>query len=227
MSTHNRIKKLLIANRGEIARRINRAAKELGIETVLVVSDPDKGSLAASEVNEVFELGGSTARESYLNQGKILEAARRTGCDAVHPGYGFLSEDGDFAEAVITAGLTFVGPSPKSIRALGVKTAARDAVSRAGVPITPGSDGGKSDDELEQAAEVIGYPVIIKAAAGGGGRGMRIVHERSEMRENLERARAEALKNFGSEAVYIEKFMQCCALWDARLFSTAAPPEAL
>ena len=207
MSAHNRIKKLLIANRGEIARRINRAAKELGIETVLVVSDPDKGSLAASEVNEVFELGGSTARESYLNQGKILEAARRTGCDAVHPGYGFLSEDGDFAEAVITAGLTFVGPSPKSIRALGVKTAARDAVSRAGVPITPGSDGGKSDGELEQAAEVIGYPVIIKAAAGGGGRGMRIVHQRSEMRENLERARVEALKNFGSEAVYIEKFI--------------------
>ena len=207
MPAHNRIKKLLIANRGEIARRIHRAASALGIETVLVVSDPDRGSLASQEVSEVFELGGSTARDSYLNQEKLLEAARKTGCDAVHPGYGFLSEDGDFAERVISADLTFVGPSPKSIRALGVKTAARDSVSRAGVPITPGSDGGKSDAELERAADVIGYPVIIKAAAGGGGRGMRVVHEVGQMKEELERARAEALKNFGSESVYIEKFI--------------------
>ncbi len=207
MPEYHRIKKLLIANRGEIARRINRAAAAMGIETVAVVSDPDRGSLAAQEATECYELGGSTARESYLDQGKVLEAARRTGCDALHPGYGFLSEDGDFAERAIASGLTFVGPSPKSIRALGVKTAARDAVSRAGVPITPGSDGGKSDSELASAAEVIGFPVIIKAAAGGGGRGMRIVHAPAEMRESLERARAEALKNFGSESVYIEKFI--------------------
>lgn len=208
MSAHNRIKKLLIANRGEIARRIHRAASEMGIQTALVVSDPDRHSLAAREVGEVFELGGSTARESYLNQEKIVEAARATGCDAVHPGYGFLSEDGDFAERVLSAGLIFVGPSPQSIRALGVKTAARECVSRAGVPITPGSEGGKSDAELASAAEIIGLPVIIKAAAGGGGRGMRIVRAAAEMRESLERARAEALKNFGSESVYIEKFIE-------------------
>lgn len=208
MSAHNRIKKLLIANRGEIARRIHRAASGMGIKTALVVSDPDRDSLAARDVGEVFELGGSTARESYLNQEKVIEAARKTGCDAIHPGYGFLSEDGDFAERVLAAGLIFVGPSPRSIRTLGVKTAARDAVSQAGVPITPGSDGGKSDAELASAAEAIGFPVIIKAAAGGGGRGMRIVRQVSEMHESLERARAEALKNFGSESVYIEKFIE-------------------
>ncbi len=207
MSPHHRIKKLLIANRGEIARRIIRAASALGIETVAVVSDPDRGSLAAREAGEAYELGGSTARDSYLNQDRVIEAAQQTGCDALHPGYGFLSEDGGFAERVIKAGLNWVGPAPESIRALGVKTAARLAVSRAGVPITPGSEGGKADRELEQAAAIIGYPVIIKAAAGGGGRGMRIVNEPGEMRESLERARAEALKNFGSEEVYLEKFI--------------------
>jgi acetyl/propionyl-CoA carboxylase alpha subunit len=207
MLAHHRIKKLLIANRGEIARRIHRAASGLGIETVLVVSDPDRRSLAAQEAGAVYELGGSTARESYLDQAKVIEAARHTGCDAVHPGYGFLSEDGDFAERAIAAGLTFVGPSPQSIRALGIKTAARESVSRAGVPITPGSEGGKSDQELRAAADAIGYPVIIKAAAGGGGRGMRVVHNGRDMAESLERARAEGLKNFGSESVYLEKFI--------------------
>lgn len=207
MRTHHRIKKLLIANRGEIARRIQRAATALGIETVLVVSDSDRTSLAAQEAGTVYELDGNTARESYLDQEKIIDAARQTGCDALHPGYGFLSENGDFAEQVIGADLIFVGPSPQSIRALGVKTAAREAVSRAGVPITPGSAGGQSDIELQRAAAVIGYPVIIKAAAGGGGRGMRIVHEQHQMAESLERARAEALKNFGSESVYIEQFI--------------------
>ena len=207
MSRYIRIKKLLIANRGEIARRINRACRELGIETVLVVSTPDRDSPAAQEVNQIVELGGSTARDTYLDGEKIIQAALKTNCQAIHPGYGFLSEDGDFAERVGAAGLIFVGPSPHSIRALGVKTVARETVARVGVPITPGSSGGCSDAELEQSATEIGLPVIIKAAAGGGGRGMRIVHALHEMREALERARSEALKNFGSDAVFIEKFI--------------------
>jgi acetyl-CoA carboxylase biotin carboxylase subunit len=208
MTRHSKIKKLLIANRGEIARRVDRACAALGIETVLVVSGPDATALAASEVGQVVPLGGSTARESYLNAAKIIEAALATGCDAVHPGYGFLSEDPDFAQAVLDAGLTFVGPSPASIRALGVKTTARATVIAAGVPVTPGSAGGLSDSELAQAAQTIGLPVIIKAAAGGGGRGMRIVHDPGELAPSLERARAEALKNFGSDAVYLEKYIE-------------------
>ena len=208
MHRHIRIKKLLIANRGEIARRIIRACKGLGIETVLAASDPDATSLAASEAGAVVPLGPAAARESYLNQKKVIEAALATGCDAIHPGYGFLSEDGDFAEAVRSAGLVFVGPSPESIRTLGVKTTARSTVSKAGVPVTPGSFIAGSDEELCQAVEAIGLPVIIKAAAGGGGRGMRIVRDIAEMQESLSRARAEGLKNFGSDAVYIEKYIE-------------------
>ncbi len=208
MTRHSKIKKLLIANRGEIARRINRACAALGIETVLVVSEPDAATLATREVGQVVALGGSTARDSYLNVSKIIGAALASGCDAIHPGYGFLSEDPDFAQAVLDAGLTFVGPSPASIRALGVKTTARANVIAAGVPVTPGSAGGLSDSELATAAQKIGLPVIIKAAAGGGGRGMRIVRDPSELVASLERARAEALKNFGSDAVYLEKYIE-------------------
>lgn len=208
MNHQSRIQKLLIANRGEIARRVNRACKGMGIQTVLVVSDADKGSLGASECDEVVEIGGLTAADSYLDKAKIIRAALSTGCQAVHPGYGFLSEDADFAQQVIDAGLVFVGPSPESIRALGVKTNARKTVSAAGVPITPGSEGASNDDDLIAAAERIGFPVIIKAAAGGGGRGMRIVRALSEMRESIERARAEAVKNFGSPEVYCEKFIE-------------------
>jgi len=208
MHRHIRIKKLLIANRGEIARRIIRACKGLGIETVLVVSDPDTPSLAATEAGAVVALGGATARESYLSHAKIIDAAISTGCDAIHPGYGFLSEDGDFAEAVRNARLTFVGPSPESIRTLGVKTTARSTVTKAGVPVTPGSFVAGTDEELCQAVESIGLPVIIKAAAGGGGRGMRIVRDIAEMGESLARARAEGLKNFGSDAVYVEKYIE-------------------
>jgi acetyl-CoA carboxylase biotin carboxylase subunit len=208
MKTKKKITKLLIANRGEIARRIHRACVSLGIETVLVASDPDLNSLAAREVSQVIALGGSTARESYLNGDKIIAAARSAGCDAIHPGYGFLSEDPNFAQATIAAGLIFVGPSPESIRALGVKTTARATVIKAGVPVTPGSAGGLSDAELAKAAHEIGFPVIIKAAAGGGGRGMRIVRRASELAESLERAGAEALKNFGSDSVYLERYIE-------------------
>ena len=170
MNHHTKITKLLIANRGEIARRILRACSQMGIESVVAVSDVDAGSLAAEEAHEVGRIGGQTAAESYLNQSKIIEAARNSGCQAIHPGYGFLSENADFADAVRKAGLIFVGPSPESIRALGVKTTARRTVAAAGVPITPGSEGAETDDQLIAAATKLGFPVIIKAAAGGGGR---------------------------------------------------------
>jgi acetyl-CoA carboxylase biotin carboxylase subunit len=208
MNHHTKITKLLIANRGEIARRIVKACSEMGIQSVVAVSDVDAGSLGAEEAHEVVRIGGQTAAESYLNQSKIIEAAKSAGCQAIHPGYGFLSENADFAEAVRRAGLIFVGPSPESIRALGVKTTARRTVAAAGVPITPGSEGAETDEQLIAAATKIGFPVIIKAAAGGGGRGMRIVHAASEMKESLERARAEAQKNFGSPEVYCEKFIE-------------------
>jgi acetyl/propionyl-CoA carboxylase alpha subunit len=180
----------------------------MGIQSVLVVSDVDADSLAAKEATEVVRIGGQTAAESYLNQAKIIEAAQETGAQAIHPGYGFLSENAEFAEAVREAGLIFVGPSPESIRALGVKTTARRTVSAAGVPITPGSEGAETDEALIAAATRIGFPVIIKAAAGGGGRGMRIVRAVAEMKESIERARAEAQKNFGSPEVYCEKFIE-------------------
>lgn len=208
MQNHTKITKLLIANRGEIARRVIKACSEKGIQSVLAVSDVDADSLAAQEATEVARIGGQTVAESYLNQVKIIEAARATGCQAIHPGYGFLSENADFAEAVGKAGLIFVGPSPDSIRALGVKTTARRTVSAAGVPITPGSEGAETDEALIEAASRIGFPVIIKAAAGGGGRGMRIVRAAAEMKESIERARAEAQKNFGSPEVYCEKFIE-------------------
>jgi acetyl-CoA carboxylase biotin carboxylase subunit len=208
MQNHTKITKLLIANRGEIARRVIKACSQMGLQSVLVVSEVDAHSLAAEEATEVVRIGGQTAAESYLNQAKIIEAARSTGCQAIHPGYGFLSENADFAEAVRGVGLIFVGPSPESIRALGVKTTARRTVSAAGVPITPGSDGAETDEALIEAAIRIGFPVIIKAAAGGGGRGMRIVRAAGEMKESIERARAEAQKNFGSPEVYCEKFIE-------------------
>ena len=208
MNDHTKITKLLIANRGEIARRIVKACSQMGIQSVVAVSDVDVGSVAATEAHEVVNIGGQTAAESYLDQRKIIEAALRSGCQAIHPGYGFLSENAEFAEAVIKAGLIFVGPSPESIRALGVKTTARRTVAAAGVPITPGSEGAETNDQLIAAAEEIGFPIIIKAAAGGGGRGMRIVRVVGEMKESLERARAEAQKNFGSPEVYCEKFIE-------------------
>lgn len=221
MNHQSRIQKLLIANRGEIARRIIRACRAMGIETVLVVSDADRGSLASTESSEVVEIGGSTAAESYLNKQKVIQAALGAGCQAIHPGYGFLSEDADFAQQVRDAGLIFVGPSPESIRALGVKTNARKTVSAAGVPITPGSEGARSDDEIGLAAERIGFPVIIKAAAGGGGRGMRIVRASHEIHDALERARAEAVKNFGSPEVYCEKFIEGPRHVEVQLFGDA------
>ncbi|RIL02551.1 MAG: hypothetical protein DCC75_13255, partial [Proteobacteria bacterium] len=208
MALRNKINKVLIANRGEIALRIKRACRKLGIRSAAIVSEADKNSLFAREAEELYVIGPAPARESYLAADKIIAAAKELGCDAIHPGYGFLSENAEFARKVIDNGLVFVGPSPESIEALGSKTKARAHVKRFGVPVTPGSEGGLSDQRLVELAAQIGFPVIVKAVAGGGGRGMRIVNSAGELTQILPRARAEALKNFASDDVYLEKFIE-------------------
>ncbi len=205
---HHKIEKLLIANRGEIALRIQRAASKLGIKTVSIASEADKDSYFARQAEELVIIGPAAVQESYLNIPKILEVAARAGCNAVHPGYGFLSENAQFAQAVLDAGLIFVGPSPEAIRVLGSKTEARAKAIAAGVPCLPGAKGGLSDTELLQVASEIGYPVLIKAVGGGGGRGMRTARSAEELTQALPRARAEGQKNFGSGDVFIERYVE-------------------
>jgi acetyl-CoA carboxylase biotin carboxylase subunit len=203
------IRSLLIANRGEIAVRIIRSARELGIRTVQVYSSADADSLAVRLADEAVEIGPPPAAKSYLNIAAIIDAARRTGCDAVHPGYGFLAENGDFADAVIDAGMIFVGPSASAIRLLGDKVAARAVAQRAGVPTVPGSAG--QIGSLEEARAIvgrIGFPVMIKAAAGGGGRGIRIVNDFDEFERQFPQARSEAQASFGDGGLYIEKLVE-------------------
>lgn len=203
-----KISKVFIANRGEIALRILRACEGLSLPAVCAVSEADIGSLVARTAGEVALIGPAPARESYLNIEKIIRAALEHGCDALHPGYGFLSESSDFARAVTEAGITFIGPDATMIELLGDKVAARARVEQFGVPFTKGSPGELSNEELVRLAESIGFPLIIKAAAGGGGRGMRVVRSREQMIEELPRARAEAVKFFGSDNVYFEQFIE-------------------
>ena len=199
-------KKILIANRGEIAVRVIRACRELGIPSVAVYSDVDRASLHVRKADEAYALGPAAASESYLNIGKILDAAKRSGADAIHPGYGFLSENSKFAEACAQAGIKFIGPTAAAMDMMGSKTRARQHMEKAGVPFVPGTSRGlASAEEGEQVAEKIGYPVMLKAAAGGGGKGMRLVDTRAEMKEALESARSEAQRSFGDAEVYIEK----------------------
>src|ERR1700692_604925 len=199
-------KKILIANRGEIAVRIIRACREMGIATVAVYSDVDRASLHVRKSDEAYAIGAAPAAESYLRMDKILDVARRSGAEAIHPGYGFLSENAKFAEACADAGVKFIGPSPHSMKLMGSKTSARRQMEKAGVPFVPGTSRGLvSADEGEQVAEGIGYPVMLKAAAGGGGKGMRLVHTRQELRSALESAKSEAQRSFGDGEVYIEK----------------------
>ena len=205
---NTKITKVLIANRGEIALRIQRACKKLGLQTLTVASEADKNTLFALQADELAILGAAPAAQSYLNVDRLLQLAKDSGCDALHPGYGFLSENADFARRVIDAGLIFIGPSPESIALLGSKTAAREQVQKSSVPTTPGCAAGLDDRAITQAANKIGYPVIIKAVAGGGGRGMRVVRSAGELANELPRARAEGLKNFASDQVYIEKFIE-------------------
>src|SRR5262245_22081081 len=200
------IKTLLIANRGEIAVRIIRAARELGLRTVQVHSAADADMLAVQLADEAVDIGPPSAAKSYLNIEAILAAAGKTGVDAVHPGYGFLAENAAFAEAVERAGLTFVGPSPATIRTMGDKAAARAAAKAAGLPIVPGSEGVVGDPaSARNAAEAIGFPVMIKAAAGGGGRGIRIAQDAAEFDRVAPQASAEAKAAFGDGSLYLEK----------------------
>ncbi|MGA1434460.1 MAG: acetyl-CoA carboxylase biotin carboxylase subunit, partial [Candidatus Kapaibacteriota bacterium] len=200
--------KILIANRGEIALRVIDTCKKMGISTVAVYSLPDANAMHVQKADESVNIGGATPRESYLIIEKIIDAAIKTGAEAIHPGYGFLSENAQFAQAVLDAGLVFIGPSPKAIHALGDKTEARALAISAKVPISPGSDGAISDpDEIARIAEKIGYPVLLKAAAGGGGKGMRLIEDASGLLAGLKAAQGEALASFGDDRVFIEKFI--------------------
>jgi len=202
-------KKVLIANRGEIALRVIRACRELGIGTVAVHSTADAESLHVRFADEAVCIGPPPSKESYLNVRALLSAADVTGVDAIHPGYGFLSENAGFAEMVTKMNLGFIGPRPEMIRLMGNKVAAREAMEKAGLPLLPGARGKlKDSDEAEQVAEQVGYPVILKAAAGGGGRGMKICRDRSQIRAMFETASAEALNAFGDGSMYLERYVE-------------------
>ena len=203
------INKILIANRGEIAVRIIRACRELGIKTVSVFSTADRNSLHAKISDEAVCIGPPDTKNSYLNMKAIIAACETTGADAVHPGFGFLSENAAFADMCGKCGITFIGPYPDSIRMLGDKAAAKAAMKKAGVPVIPGSDGAvKRIDEAERIAEEIGFPVMIKASAGGGGRGIRLVRSPEELIPQALAAKQEALNFFGDDSIYIEKFLE-------------------
>ncbi|MBO4507340.1 MAG: ATP-grasp domain-containing protein [Spirochaetaceae bacterium] len=202
------ITKLLIANRGEIAVRIIRACKELGIKAVAVYSSADRENLHVRLADEAVCIGPASSAKSYLNAEALITVALRTGCDAIHPGVGFLSENAAFARETEKAGLLWIGPKPKTIELLGDKVAARATAIKHGLPVTPGSDGAvETPEAAEKIAEKCGYPVIIKAASGGGGKGMRIVWKKEELAENLKIASSEALSNFADGTVYVEKYI--------------------
>jgi acetyl-CoA carboxylase, biotin carboxylase subunit len=201
--------KVLIAARGEIALRIHRACREMGIHTVAAHSEADADAMHVRLADESVCIGPAPAARSYLNIPALVSAAEITGADAVHPGYGFLSENAEFATIVEEHGFTFIGPKPAHIRLMGDKIAAKKAMRELGVPLVPGSDGGvKSDDEARVAAERIGYPVLVKAAAGGGGRGMKVAREAAELPSALAQARAEAKAAFGDDTIYLEKYLE-------------------
>jgi acetyl-CoA carboxylase biotin carboxylase subunit len=202
------IHKVLIANRGEVAVRIIRACRELGLSTVQVYSEADAHSIPVYMADQAVLIGPPPPAESYLRGESIVEAALATGCDAVHPGFGFLSENADFAAAVQAAGLTFIGPDPAAIRTMGLKTEALALVRAAGVPTLPGYAGGGTDDDYRHAASQIGYPLLVKATAGGGGKGMRIVRAENDLPEAIQAAQREAEKAFGDSRVFLEKYIE-------------------
>ena len=199
--------KVLVANRGEIALRVVRACQELGVPAVAVYSDADETALHVRHADESVNIGPAAAGKSYLNAERIIEAAKETGADAIHPGYGFLAENAAFAKAVTDAGIKFIGPSAEAIEKLGDKSAARRLAQEADVPVVPGSDNVSSADEAVSKAEEIGYPVMIKAAAGGGGRGIRVAENEEELRESVQAAKREAQSAFGDGTLYLEKFL--------------------
>jgi acetyl-CoA carboxylase biotin carboxylase subunit len=198
-------KKVLVANRGEIAVRITRTLHEMGIRSVAIYSEADRGALHVRRADEAYPIGPAAASQSYLRIENVIDAAKKSGCDAVHPGYGFLSENPAFVDACDKAGITFIGPPASAMRQMGSKTAARAKMSAAGVPIVPGVNDCASTDDAIASAKKIGFPVMLKAASGGGGKGMRLVANEGEMKSAWERARSEAKKFFGDDTVYIEK----------------------
>ena len=203
-------KKILVANRGEIALRVQRACRELGIKAVMVYSEADKEAIYVKLAEEAVCIGPAPSGQSYLNMPAIISAAEVTDAEAIHPGYGFLSENADFAERVERSGFQFIGPTPESIRIMGDKVSAKQAMIKAGVPCVPGSDGELPDEPaaIKRIAKAIGYPVIIKAAGGGGGRGMRVVHTEAALIGAVQTTKAEAAAAFNNPAVYMEKFLQ-------------------
>ncbi|MEK9916650.1 MAG: biotin carboxylase N-terminal domain-containing protein, partial [Betaproteobacteria bacterium] len=202
--------KILIANRGEIALRVQRACREMGIKTVAVHSEADADAKYVRLADESVCIGPAPSASSYLNIPAIISAAEVTDAEAIHPGYGFLSENADFAERVEQSGFVFIGPKPETIRLMGDKVSAKNAMIRAGVPVVPGSEGALPDDpkEIVAIARKIGYPVIIKAAGGGGGRGMRVVHTEAALINAVTMTRQEAQTAFGNPVVYMEKFLE-------------------
>ena len=216
------IQKVLIANRGEIARRVIDTCRGMGIATVAVFSDPDADAPFVAEADEAYALGGATAAESYLRVDALLDAARATGADAVHPGYGFLSENADFARACAQAGLTFIGPAPETIEIMGSKLESKRRMIEAGVPTLPSTEIDPSDHEAVVAAgEEIGYPVLVKASAGGGGKGMRIVRDPAELVEAAEGAAREAAASFGDPTVFLEKYLDAPRHVEIQIFGDA------
>jgi 3-methylcrotonyl-CoA carboxylase alpha subunit len=216
------LKSLLIANRGEIACRVIRTARALGVRTVAVYSDADRNALHVRMADEAVHIGPSPARESYLQGDTIIAAAKAAGAEAIHPGYGFLSENADFAEAVIDAGLIWVGPKPDSIRAMGLKDAAKKLMAEAGVPVTPGYLGAdQSPKTLKKEAGAVGYPVLIKAVAGGGGKGMRRVDRAEDFIDALESCKREAASSFGDDRVLIEKYILSPRHIEVQIFGDA------
>jgi acetyl/propionyl-CoA carboxylase alpha subunit len=217
------MRKLLIANRGEIARRIQRTAREMGIATVAVFSEPDRDAPFVREADEAVALGGASPAESYLRIDAIVDAARRTGADAIHPGYGFLSENEAFAAACRDAELTFVGPPPEVVAAMGSKLEAKRRMQHAGVPQLPSRElrDGASAAELARLAAELGLPVVVKASAGGGGRGMRVVHSAAELAEAVASARREALSAFGDDTLYLERYLEAARHIEVQIFGDA------
>jgi len=202
-------KKVLIANRGEIALRVIRACRELGVQTVAVYSEADRESLHVRFADDDVCIGPAPSRDSYLRIPRLIAAAEITGADAIHPGYGFLAENAEFAETCAASGITFIGPTPEQIRVMGDKASARNAMAAVGVPIVPGTPGPVEDVDVALGfARDIGFPVIIKAAAGGGGKGMRVARDADDFSRSFQLARSEALSAFGNGDVYVEKFLE-------------------
>ena len=203
------IKKILVANRGEIAVRVMRSSREMGIKTIAVYSEADRTSRHVSYADEAFLIGPAPSNESYLVIDNIIEAAKKSGADAIHPGYGFLSENEEFAERCIKEGIVFIGPTAESIRSMGDKITARQRMIKSGVPVVPGTKEKLTNEKKAlEVANKIGYPIMVKASAGGGGKGMRLVRKKEELWEAVTTARSEALSSFGDDSVYMEKYIE-------------------